>query len=198
MDQTREAIFAAAAEQLSDSGLTDFNIPLIAERAGVSIRTIYRHFPSKDVLLDELAFWLDQRVGPQGAHGVTDPSALPDTIHQTFVEFDANEQLIRSQWATPQGRAIREKGRRRRKSSHQTAIESITQHLDSNEREAAIAVIAYLCSSRTWYVMKDEHGMNGDESGNAVAWAVRTLIADLQRRDSVAAKEGKSTKRSKK
>jgi AcrR family transcriptional regulator len=187
MEQTREAIFQATAEQLSDHGITEFNIPLIAERAGVSVRTVYRYFPTRDALLDEFASWLDRQVGPPDA--VVDASTLPDAIQQIFRDFDDAEQMIRSQWATPHGRAVREKGRLRRKAAHTSAIEQIASHLTEVERRGAVAVIAYLCSSRAWQAMKDEHGMDGAESGEAVAWTVRTLIADLRRRDATAAKE---------
>jgi AcrR family transcriptional regulator len=186
MEQTRVAIFQATAEQLSDHGITDFNIPLIAERAGVAVRTVYRYFPTKDALLDEFAFWLDRQVGPTDA--VVDAVKLPDAIQQMFRDFDDAEQMIRSQWATPHGRAVREKGRLRRKAAHTSAIEQVASHLTGAERRGAVAVIAYLCSSRAWQVMKDEHGMDGAESGEAVAWAVRTLIADLRRRDAAAVK----------
>jgi AcrR family transcriptional regulator len=184
--QTRLAIFQATAEQLADHGLTDFHIPLIAERAGVAVRTVYRYFPTKDSLLDEFTVWIDRQIGPSGADAALDASRLPEKIAQVFREFDENEAMIRSQWATPHGRAVRERGRLRRKAAHDAAINEITRHLNRAERKAAGAIIAYLCSSRAWQVLKDEHGMNGEESGRAVAWAVRALTADLRRRDAAA------------
>ncbi len=188
MEQTREAIFQATAEQLADHGISEFNVPLIAERAGVSVRTIYRYFPTREALLDAFAVWLDGQVGPSSPNAVADIDQLPEAIKEIFRDFESNEAMVRSQWATPHGRSIRERGRLRRKAAYAAAVRGITRHLGKAEQNAATAVIAYLSSSRTWQAMKDEHGMNGEESGEAVAWAVRALIADLRKRDAAAAK----------
>lgn len=48
---TVEAVLAAAAHILEDRGLTGFNTNAVAERAGVSIGSLYQYFPSKDAIL---------------------------------------------------------------------------------------------------------------------------------------------------
>ena len=50
--ETRAAIVAALAEQVLDHGMVDFSIPRLAERAGVSVRTVYRYFPNREDLLN--------------------------------------------------------------------------------------------------------------------------------------------------
>jgi AcrR family transcriptional regulator len=48
---TVDAVLAAAARILEDRGLTGFNTNAVAERAGVSIGSLYQYFPSKDAIL---------------------------------------------------------------------------------------------------------------------------------------------------
>ena len=48
------AFYDAFADQLADTGLQDFSVAKMAERAGVSVRTVYHHFPDRDALLDAL------------------------------------------------------------------------------------------------------------------------------------------------
>jgi AcrR family transcriptional regulator len=48
---TVEAVLAAAARILEDQGLSGFNTNAVAERAGVSIGSLYQYFPSKDAIL---------------------------------------------------------------------------------------------------------------------------------------------------
>jgi len=48
---TVEAVLAAAARILEDQGLSGFNTNAIAERAGVSVGSLYQYFPSKDAIL---------------------------------------------------------------------------------------------------------------------------------------------------
>ena len=54
-ESSRQAILAAASELLLDRGLNAVSMDAVAERAGASKATIYRWWPSKEVLaLDAL------------------------------------------------------------------------------------------------------------------------------------------------
>ncbi len=48
---TRDAIIEAAAHILSKDGLEGYNTNAVAERAGVSIGSLYQYFPNKDALM---------------------------------------------------------------------------------------------------------------------------------------------------
>src|SRR5260370_17337164 len=50
MEQKRTAIVAAARRAFLDSGYSQASMDGIAESAGVSVKTIYRHFENKDEL----------------------------------------------------------------------------------------------------------------------------------------------------
>jgi AcrR family transcriptional regulator len=186
-EQTRNVILGALTEQLAREGFSDFDIPSLARRAGVSVRTIYRYFQSRDVLLDALAQWINDQIAPvPRAVSVDDLAALPEAL---FPAFDQHEQILRAQSATDQGRALRAKGRRQHLAMYQEALSEVISQLPPDEARAAAAVITYLLGSQAWRTMKEEYGMDGEESGRAVAWAVRTLIDDLDRRSAAHAAE---------
>lgn len=44
---SRDRILEVASELLDEVGIDDFNTNLLAERAGVRVRTVYRYFPNK-------------------------------------------------------------------------------------------------------------------------------------------------------
>ncbi len=186
IEQTREMIFGALLEEVSSRGIADFNIPHLARDAGVSVRTIYRYFPTKDALLEAFGDWLDDQTGPQGRP--KDAEALAQSPEALFLAFDEREPIIRSQWITPQGRAIRARNRVRRLAARREVLREVTANLDERDGEDALAVISYLLSSRAWLALKDDFDMDGDCSGRAVSWAIRTLVADLRRRNKLAAK----------
>src|SRR3990172_10624059 len=119
MEETRVAIFQATAEQLADLGATEFNIPRLAEAAGISIRTVYRYFPTRDDLLEAFAVWLDAQVG--SVEPPADIESLLAAPEEVFPAFDEREALIRSQWVTGHGRTVREAGRKRRLAAYQKA-----------------------------------------------------------------------------
>jgi AcrR family transcriptional regulator len=51
---TVQAVLTAAAHILEEAGLAGFNTNAVAERAGVSIGSLYQYFPSKDAILVSL------------------------------------------------------------------------------------------------------------------------------------------------
>jgi AcrR family transcriptional regulator len=50
----RERIAAAAHDQVADGGYASASVQAVAARAGVSVGTVYRHFPSKGDLVAEV------------------------------------------------------------------------------------------------------------------------------------------------
>lgn len=53
--ETVEGLLETAARLLSEVGLEGFNTNLLAERAGVRVRTVYRYFPNKHAVITRLA-----------------------------------------------------------------------------------------------------------------------------------------------
>jgi AcrR family transcriptional regulator len=185
-EQTRVAILEAIAQELAATGLQELHVPAIARRAGVSVRTIYRYFPTRDALLDAAEEWIDRSIGTADFSRPIDE--FPAMLEEVFKQFDANETMMLAHWATSLGRDVRERGRKRRQQAYRQALNEVTSHLSRSDARAAHAVVSYLLSSRTWKAMREEFGMAGAESGKAAAWALRTLIADLRHRNEFAAR----------
>lgn len=59
--ETRERIVAAALEQVAEGGYASASVQSVAERAGVAVGTVYRHFPSKAGLFAEVFRRASQR-----------------------------------------------------------------------------------------------------------------------------------------
>jgi AcrR family transcriptional regulator len=51
--RSKEAVLAATAELLTESGFSGVSVDAVAERSGVAKTTIYRHWPSRSALLLE-------------------------------------------------------------------------------------------------------------------------------------------------
>lgn len=66
-DRKRSAILAAAAEAFRVEGFQAASMDRIAERAGVSKRTVYNHFASKDALFDVVVAGAWQQLVPSDA-----------------------------------------------------------------------------------------------------------------------------------
>ena len=53
--RTRRAILDALAAVIAETGGLGFSVQQVAERAGVTHRTVHNHFPTRDALNDALA-----------------------------------------------------------------------------------------------------------------------------------------------
>src|SRR6476620_5857531 len=107
--ETRAAILEALGAELAAGGLEEFSIARLARRAGVSERTVYRHFPTRETLLDGLSEWYNERVADFPDDVAADEIA--PTIAQVFADFDAHESLARGVLASPGGREMRQHAR---------------------------------------------------------------------------------------
>ena len=95
-DQTRERIVAAAARLFYGEGIRAASVDAIAEQAGITKKTLYYHFRSKDDLiaaylesrdqptLDLYSRWFDQT-----------PGSAADKIRGLFAEFARSANTVR-------------------------------------------------------------------------------------------------------
>jgi AcrR family transcriptional regulator len=176
--QTRQSILDIVAAALTRGEFDSISMEQIATAAGVAPATLYRYFPNREALLDGLVEQFDHVMGdlpyPQT---LTDLTVLAE---RSFTAFDRDPALVRAFLVSQLGRTARQRGRPRRIEAIRTALQPITQNYSATQRRAAEAIIAHLSSIQTWQTMTEEFGMTGADVGQAVAWAIGTLIRDLQ------------------
>src|SRR5262245_63227569 len=77
--ETRQRIVGAALELIAEGGYVNAQIAAVADRAGVAVGTVYRHFPSKSDLFAEVFRIASQRevdAMRAGAAATEDGSAI--------------------------------------------------------------------------------------------------------------------------
>ena len=174
--ETRTTILEALGAELAAGGLNDFSVARLAARAGVSERTVYRHFPTREALLDGLSEWYNERVADFPDR--VSAEAIPETIAQVFADFDEHEALARAVLASPGGLELRRHARATRLARLDAALAPALDGVDGDRAAAARAVIFALCSARTWQAMRDEGGLDGAAAGRAVARAIQLILDD--------------------
>jgi AcrR family transcriptional regulator len=176
-EATRERILQAMSELMEECGPDSISNRQIAERAGVTEITVYRHFPSREALLS--ALW--QRVNAaQGVRGGFPDTleAIVDQLEPLFDSFDQTPAHIQATLTTPQGRAMRAARDEDRRAAFLKAVEALPD-LGEEERRSAAAMLQLIYSAYTWLSLREQWGMTGQQAAQAAAWAARTLIADL-------------------
>jgi AcrR family transcriptional regulator len=180
MEQTRQRILQATADVLADETVDEVTVPLVAVRARVSVRTVYRHFPTKEALFDAFAEWAEDdlrlvlRSYPETLEGVRE---MPPALDRMY---DERAPLIRA-LLSKRGQEIRARTRRGRLKTFERAMRDVTADLDPAARRRALAVVYLLVSAPAWQAMRDQWDLDGAEAGRAAAWAVRVLTDELRR-----------------
>lgn len=180
-DTTRQVIVDALIVQLAERDALDISYAELARRAGVSIQTLYRHFPTRGDLLDALT----RRVG--AALAVREYPATRDgvtaLVRALFPRFDRHAGLLVAQIHAGAGNESRAKGRKRRAGAFQSVLAVATPNLPADRRRAAAGLLHVLVSANTWFRLREELGLDGAASGDITAWAVDTLWRALEAED---------------
>ena len=180
-EATRERILSAVAQLLERGEAEELTVPDVAVAAGVSLRTVYRYYPTRERLLEAAGRWIgDELLGHRY------PQTLDEVAELFRVgcrDFDERPGLVRAMALSQLGRSMRAYRRRERLEAIGQALRDEVGNLHESEQQRAEAVLAYLHNMLAYTTLREESGLSGDEIGEALAWAIRTLVEDLRRRN---------------
>lgn len=181
LELTRDLILEALAGVIAEGRLAEFSVQDVADRAGVSLRTVYRHFPSREALLEGFAPWAANRVRDAGAMEFpANADDIAPLLRQKFATFEQMTPLVialaKLDAATGIGTPVAAKSLRTIRSS----LADVTTDLDPKLAEAVVWMIRIIWSHKTWAVFRDEGGVDGVCSGATAAWAIDMLIKALR------------------
>jgi AcrR family transcriptional regulator len=178
VDLTRDLIMRAFQSLLQKDHPDAITYPQVAEAAGVSLRTVYRYFPTRADLLQSAAEWF--REFAEGARW-DDPRTVRDlagAIPHMGRLFDEHTNVFRalSDDALEQPR----------REAVAAAVAEVSRNLPEDEVRRAEAMLSYIRSGRAWLVLHDRYGLDGDEIVSTLDWAASTLLEDVRRRNDAA------------
>jgi AcrR family transcriptional regulator len=178
---TRERILGAVADLLERGDAEEVTVPAVAEASGVSLRTIYRYYPTREELLEATGRWIGDELLRHRYPRELDEVA--DLYQEGARDFDERPGLVRALAFSQLGRHVRGYRRRERLEAIGRALRSELPRLSEPELQRAEAVLAYLHNMLAYTTLREENGLSGEEIGEAIGWAIRTLIADLRKRN---------------
>ena len=176
--RTHERILEAAAEQLLEEGLEELSLPRAAKRARVSVPTVYRHFPTPEALMRELTEWVGRRININEVPENVDE--FTEWVPRLFAHWDENEALIRARLLSRAHRQVHRDIGHRRNEAIEKAMEDVTAQLGPLDTRRICGLARLLVSGAAWEMMRDSWDLTGEQAGEALAWAISVLIAELR------------------
>jgi AcrR family transcriptional regulator len=177
---TRTRILAAVAVLLENGDAEQLTVPAVAAASGVSLRTIYRYYPTREELLEAAGRWIGDELLRHPYPAVLDEVA--DRFEEGAPDFDEHPGLVRAMALSQLGQRIRGYRRRERLEAIGRALREELPDLPEDELRRAEAVLAYLHNILAYTTLREENDLSGEEIGRAIGWAIRALVEDLRRR----------------
>ena len=177
-DLTRERILDAAIKTMERDKDTPLTIAAVAQRAGVTERTVYRHFATRDALVK--AVWPRMQAEVQSLGFPRRAEALIRTPLRLFPRFDEREALVRASVYSEAGREVRLSSNPERQASMLDCVEDALPQLSPATTRRRAAVVQLINSAYGWSVLKDFWDLDGEEAGQAAAEAIAVLLGRRQ------------------
>lgn len=177
---TRQLIIEALVEIVLAGGLPGFSVQEVADRAGVSHRTVYRHFPTREALLGGLVTRIEEpTVAAGGVRLPQTANELPDAVRHNFAAFDQLADLLEASVRFRVGARVDEPQREERTRAFARSIREAFPRLDDDQTLVVAAIIRLLASAQCWLALREDAGLEGEAAGVAAGWVIQTLLDAL-------------------
>jgi AcrR family transcriptional regulator len=177
-EQIRRELRSQFIRLVAERGVDGFTFQDLASAAGVSTRTLYRYFPSREAIIESLmeseARELDRELLRE-AGSLATFDTNPDLVASTFEVFDKHAQLVHA------ARLLGVTGFDGRKREERTRLVrqviAETDGIDAATVDQLAALVRLLLGSETWSRLREaDIDLDPREAGYAVHWAVQVLI----------------------
>ncbi len=176
---TREAILEAFVEQLSEPGHNGPSPSDAARRAGVSLRTVYVHFPNAETQIAALAEWFERHFYPNGvvvASGPDDLARYFRDIHTNALRSPLTRVLATTTVSAWQ--EVRQQRRTKRLDAIRQAVKAIGAPPEATED--ATAMLLGLSGADASWRMHDFYGLPLERIPGVIANTVELIVEQLR------------------
>jgi AcrR family transcriptional regulator len=186
-EDTRARIVEAMLSVIVEEGVHAFTVQNVADRAGVSHRTVYRYYPSRERLLEGLSESLSRRLADAGLAPPEEITGWISYVPPLFEEFCKLGPALRASVIAAVALGAQTESDRDLASAIFDSLVIRFSYLSEEQLHEAAGVFRALVSRFTWYVLSVELNLETAQASRGVAWAIGALLDDLERRNDVAA-----------
>lgn len=190
--ETRQGILRAVVRVVLEDGIHAFTVGNVAQRAGVAQRTVYRHYPTREALLEGLGELLETP-DDESTDDAIDPLRSPDTAEEAI---RASYRLFERYAEETKAMVVASIALRHPLDDPRTSSleirRSVAHHfpkLSPDEHQRVAKLMSSLAGSRMWFLLTEEEGLSSAQAAEAVTWSARALVADLARRNADAVED---------
>jgi len=189
-EATRHAIVQAAAELLLERKGDSCSVQEVAKRAGLTHRTIYRHFPTRMELLGATARQLAPESAAERFEDVSTIEGWIEAVTRHFLEAETHFELVRSvvvaSLATgePGG-----SGNPSHRDAHRWEVfRREFPHLGEVDARSTFATLRHLLSTTSYLLYRIRFGLSPAQATRAIQSAARQIAEQARHQDRATAR----------
>lgn len=176
-DLTQRSILDAAFELLSDAPAGELTMRAVAKRAGMSERTVFRYYASREELLDKVAEDVIRRISiPATPATIEELIQFPEPLYKSFEE---TASLTRAFLHSELRDRIRDRPGKERWRAVRRLLDEYAPRRSEQNRAFAAANIRYFLAATTWDYYRSYYRFSLPETIRAAQNAIRDLIRGL-------------------
>jgi AcrR family transcriptional regulator len=176
-DLTQQIILDSAIRLLETAPVTQLSVRAVAKHGGMSERTVFRYFATRDEMLDAVALEMSKRLGAPAEP--TSIEALIDYPQAIFARFEATEALTKAALHSELYHRIRSTDADRRGAAIRALVDRAAPERTELERKLAAANILYHVIATTWHYYRFYFGFSSEETVAAARIAIAQSLAEL-------------------
>jgi AcrR family transcriptional regulator len=177
-DRTRRVILEAMADVISDTNGIGFSVQAVADKAGVTHRTIYNHFPTREALCEGFSAYVDEQLISIGG---TVPSQLPleglaELTSDLYKTLGMRERHARAYVMLMMGNRQPLQTWRRRSLAIEREIAQVAGPDAPIPPKLVAAAVRMFVSTMGWHLLTEQCGLTTDEAAATSKWATQALL----------------------
>ncbi len=192
VDRTRAAIIEAAGEMVFGSSQPDdFTMQNVADKAGVSHRTLYRYFDSREELINAVGKSYDADMVGSVPDDLLDSFDTWTSRIEGIVRFGRlHHEVLRKVLAFS---IVNGDWRSDRDSAYWELFRAEFPNLDEAEARQDFAIFRHVLGAASSLMIGERFDLEPDEVADAMSRGVWALMADIRRRDEEAKTRGEGS-----
>jgi AcrR family transcriptional regulator len=176
--RTRRAILEAMVDVIMEADGIGFSVQAVADRAGVTHRTIYNHFPTREALCDAFADYVDELLEASGRTPAPTISlaSVPILVDDLYRTLALRDRHARAYVMLMIGNRRPMTAWRNRSRAAEKLIAREQSGRTALSPRQVTAAIRMFVSAMGWHLLTEQCGLSTEEAAAASTWATRTLL----------------------
>lgn len=179
-EETRRLIVEAVAGLVADGELHTFSVQDVADRAGVSYASVYRHFPTRESLLEGTYEWASEVMAAEASLSPDRLEDLPDWIGQSLPRFEEHREVSQALLVLMGALNLQPASRRSRDDVVGALVRADAPGLPARRTRQVAAILRFLAGSHAWATLRQRFGLDAEETAEALRWALDVLVRDVR------------------